>query len=315
MTARPARVGAIDCGTNTLRLLIADVRPGDPPQLSDVVRRMETVRLGEGVDATGLLASAALDRASRVIAEYAEALREHDVSAVRMVATSAVRDARNRDDFTAMVRSHLDVEPDVISGMQEAALTAAGVVSGLDISEPSLVLDIGGGSTEFVRSSGDPGRALGVSTDVGVVRLSERHLHHDPPTLPEADLVRADTLDAVAQAREALGDLKGLRVLGVAGTVTTAVGIALGLRRYDSAAIPGATVSRQQLELVLEWALQTDTAGRAANPVMHPGRAPVFAAGMLILLTILDELGAASVTASETDILDGIALSIRRSER
>ncbi|GAB3295229.1 exopolyphosphatase [Epidermidibacterium keratini] len=304
------RVGAIDCGTNTLRLLIADVADGDPPRLADVVRRMETVRLGEGVDATGVLAPAALERASRALGEYAEQLRETETDQVRMVATSAVRDAANRDDFTAMVRTHLDVEPDVVSGTEEAGLTAAGVVSGLGITGPSLVLDIGGGSTEFVRSSGDPRDAAGISTDIGVVRLSERHLHQDPPTLEQADLVRADTLSAVEQARAELGDLSGLRVLGVAGTVTTAVGIALGLDRYDSATIHGATVSREQLELVLRWALESDTATRTANPVMHPGRAPVFPAGMLILTTILDEIGAACVTASETDILDGIALSI-----
>ena len=310
MSSGVRRVAAIDCGTNTIRLLIADAAEQDGNvRLADVLRTMHTVRLGEGVDTSGVLSVAALTRADAALHEIAGQIAEHRADPVRMVATSATRDAQNRDDFYAMVRRHLRVEPEVISGDEEAALSFAGVLAGLEVAERTLVIDIGGGSTEFILGAG-PGQPAGVSTNIGVVRLTERHLHHDPAEPAEVAAVAADARAAVDQAAAAIGSLRGVPVVGVAGTVTTTVGIALGLDGYDRAAIHGATVPRAAVTDVRRWALGSTLDERLAHPVMHPGRAAVFPAGSIILDEILAATGADAVTASETDILDGIALSI-----
>jgi exopolyphosphatase/guanosine-5'-triphosphate,3'-diphosphate pyrophosphatase len=311
------RVAAIDCGTNSIRLLIADV---DRAGLTDVRREMRIVRLGQGVDRTGRLAPEALERTRVALAEYAGQIREHDAGRVRMVATSATRDATNRDEFTAMVRAELGVDPEVITGQQEAALTFAGAASVLAADDvPLLVVDIGGGSTELVRGGG---RALGPqarlvgslaahSMDVGCVRMTERHLRTDPPTGEQIAATVADVRAAIDAARADVPLDGEFRFIGVAGTVTTIAAIALDLDRYDAAAIHGAAISADQIGDVTQRLLHMRHEQRAALPVMHPGRVDVIGGGALVLRTLVEETGVDEVVASEHDILDGIALSLQ----
>jgi exopolyphosphatase/guanosine-5'-triphosphate,3'-diphosphate pyrophosphatase len=300
------RVAGIDCGTNSIRLLIADVERAG---LTDVVREMRIVRLGQGVDHTGRLAPEALERTRMALADYAATIREHEAERVRMVATSATRDAANRDEFTEMVHAELGAEPEVITGQQEAALTFTGAASALDDAKESLlVVDIGGGSTELVR--GTDGTIRAHSMDVGCVRMTERHLRDDPPT---AEQIAATVADVRAAVRDARADvpLDGpLTFVGVAGTVTTVAAIALRLDRYDAEAIHGSTITAAQIADVAERLLRMTHAERASLPVMHPGRVDVIGGGALVLRTLVEETGVDSVVASEHDILDGIALSL-----
>ncbi|MGI8677856.1 MAG: exopolyphosphatase [Jatrophihabitans sp.] len=299
------RVAAIDCGTNSIRLLIADVIDG---QLTDVVRELQIVRLGQDVDRTGRLAAGALERTRLALADYAESIRTHGAERVRMVATSATRDAENRADFVEMVQGELGVEPEVISGHDEAALSFAGAVSVLP-ADPGvlLVADIGGGSTELVRGGDGPIRAH--SMNVGCVRLTERHLHDDPPTPTQIEAVVADVETAIVVARSDVRLEAGVPFVGVAGTVTTVVGIALGLPAYDSAVIHGARITAAQIEDVVDRLSRMTRAERAALPVMHPGRVDVVVGGALVLRTLVRQIGVHEVVASEHDILDGIALA------
>jgi exopolyphosphatase/guanosine-5'-triphosphate,3'-diphosphate pyrophosphatase len=300
------RVAGIDCGTNSIRLLIADVERAG---LTDVVREMRIVRLGQGVDHTGRLAPEALERTRMALADYAATIREHEAERVRMVATSATRDAANRDEFTEMVHAELGAEPEVITGQQEAALTFTGAASALDDAKGSLlVVDIGGGSTELVR--GTDGTIRAHSMDVGCVRMTERHLRDDPPT---AEQIAATVADVRAAVRDARADvpLDGpLTFVGVAGTVTTVAAIALGLDRYDADVIHGSSITAAQIADVTERLLRMTHAERAALPVMHPGRVDVIGGGALVLRTLVEETGVDAVVASEHDILDGIALSL-----
>ncbi|WP_153506467.1 Ppx/GppA phosphatase family protein [Cumulibacter manganitolerans] len=308
----PERVAAIDCGTNTLRLLVADVDPSAPVPVRQVVREMRTVRLGEGIERTGEFAPAALERTEATMREYAAIIEAHGVpgpGVVRMVATSASRDVRNRDRLVEIARATVGVRPEVVSGDEEGRLTFAGVLSGLPVDEPTVVVDIGGGSTELITGS-RAGVDGAVSTDIGVVRLSERHVHSDPPAGPELARVEADARAAVRAALAELRPVAGRPVVGVAGTATTAAAIAAGLDSYDPASIHGSRVSYPDVVRVLRWSCATDTAGRRAHPAMHPGRASVFPAGMVILDVVLRELAADALVVSESDILDGIALSI-----
>jgi exopolyphosphatase/guanosine-5'-triphosphate,3'-diphosphate pyrophosphatase len=300
------RVAGIDCGTNSIRLLIADVaRSG----LTDVVREMRIVRLGQGVDRTGRLAPEALERTRVALAAYAATIRRHEAERVRMVATSATRDADNREEFTAMVRAELGVDPEVISGQQEAALTFAGAASALAaVTDPLLVVDIGGGSTELVR--GADGTLRAHSMDVGCVRMTERHLRDDPPT-PEQIAATVDDVRAATDHARVDVPLDGpLTFVGVAGTVTTVAAIALGLERYDPEVIHGSTITGAQIKDVTERLLRMTHTERAALPVMHPGRVDVIGGGALVLRTLVEETGVDAVVASEHDILDGIALSL-----
>jgi exopolyphosphatase/guanosine-5'-triphosphate,3'-diphosphate pyrophosphatase len=300
-------VAGIDCGTNSIRLLIADV---DRAGLTDVVREMKVVRLGQDVDRTGRLAPEALERTRVALAEYAAQIREHGAERVRMVATSATRDAANRDEFFAMVRAELGVDPEVITGHQEAALTFAGAVSVLPSGElPMLVADIGGGSTELVRGAG--GELAAHSMDVGCVRMTERHLRDDPPTAAQVEATVADVRAAVDAARADVSLDGPLRFVGVAGTVTTIAAIALELDHYDPVAIHGATISAAQIAEVTRRLLQMTHEQRAALPVMHPGRVDVIGGGALVLRTLVEDTGVDDVVASEHDILDGIALSLQ----
>jgi exopolyphosphatase / guanosine-5'-triphosphate,3'-diphosphate pyrophosphatase len=303
------RVAAIDCGTNSIRLLVADTVDG---RLVDVTREMRIVRLGEGVDHTGSLAPQALERTRAALADYAATIRANGVERVRMVATSATRDAANRDVFVSMVREVLGRDPEVISGREEAALSFAGAVASLrDLRGPVMVADIGGGSTELVVGSPDGAGGLrSRSMDVGCVRMTERHLRSDPPTPDQIEAAVADVRQSIDQVR---GDVPLYDVgafVGVAGTVTTVAAIALGLDRYDAAAIHGRVMSAAEVHDVTARLLAMTHDERAALPVMHPGRVDVIGAGALILRTLVEATGVTEVIASEHDILDGIALSL-----
>ncbi|MFI5890719.1 exopolyphosphatase [Actinoplanes sp. NPDC051513] len=299
------RVAAIDCGTNSIRLLIADVVDG---RVIDVSRRMEIVRLGEGVDRTGRLSDAALARTRKALIGYAAEIAELGITRVRMCATSASRDASNASDFRAMVRAVLGVDPEVITGDEEARLSFAGAVAGLRAEPPYLIFDIGGGSTEFV--TGSEGVEHAISVDIGCVRMTERHLHDDPPTPAQIEAATRDITVAVDTALAAVPGRSAPTVVGLAGTVTTVTALALGLDAYDATRIHHARVSRAAVAKVTADLLGMTVAERLALPVMHPGRADVIGGGALILSIILDRSGHDFVIASEHDILDGIALSI-----
>ncbi|MCF3120776.1 Ppx/GppA family phosphatase [Streptomyces arenae] len=310
------RVAAIDCGTNSIRLLVADADPLTG-ELVDLDRRMEVVRLGQGVDKTGRLAQEALDRTFAACRTYAEVIKEHGAERVRFVATSASRDAENRDDFVRGVLDILGVEPEVISGDQEAEFSFTGATKELtgrdDLAKPYLVVDIGGGSTEFVVGTDRVGAAR--SVDVGCVRMTERHLVRDgvvsdPPTREQLDAIRAD-IDAALDLAEETVPLRQARTLvGLAGSVTTVAAIALGLETYDWSAIHHARIPREQVAAIVDRLSRATHDERAAIPVMHPGRVDVIAAGGLVLLGIMERIGAEEVVVSEHDILDGIGWSI-----
>jgi len=299
------RVAAIDCGTNSIRLLIADVADG---RLVDVARRMEIVRLGEGVDRTGRLSDEALARTRKALIGYAAEIAELGVGAVRMCATSASRDASNAQEFRDMVRGVLGVDPEVITGQEEARLSFVGAVTGLDAGRPYLIVDIGGGSTEFVTGSGDVEHA--VSMDIGCVRMTERHLHGDPPGAAEIEAATADITAAVEAALAAVPGRSARTMVGLAGSVTTVTALAQNLSSYDASRIHHARVSYADVAKVTADLLAMPVARRLALPVIHPGRADVIGAGALILRTIMERSGQSEVVASEHDILDGIAFSL-----
>jgi exopolyphosphatase/guanosine-5'-triphosphate,3'-diphosphate pyrophosphatase len=301
------RVAAVDCGTNSVRLLVADAADGD---LTDVVRDMRIVRLGAGVDRTGRLAPDAIERTRTVLADYAGRIAALDVERVRMVATSATRDAANAAEFHDMVVTTLGIAPEVVSGDEEARLSFAGAVRGLPrvAPPPYLVVDIGGGSTEFVVGHATVERA--VSTDIGCVRMTERHLTDDPPTPAQVEAAEADVTAAVDAALATVAPEPAATLVGLAGSVTTVTALALGLARYDAARIHHARVSDGDVARVTARLLAASRAERLALPVMHPGRADVIGAGALILRVVMQRGGADSVVASEHDILDGIGYSL-----
>jgi len=302
------RVAAIDCGTNSIRLLIAEPGPGG--RLVDVVREMRIVRLGQGVDRTGRLAPEAIERTRLALIEYAELIDKHGASAVRMVATSATRDAANRSDFTEMVRVVLGADPEVITGAEEAELSFTGAVAGLPGAEPPvLVADIGGGSTELVLG----GSSLrSHSMDVGCVRMTERHLHNDPPTAEQIAATVADVRAAIVTASRDVPITEAATFVGVAGTVTTLAALVHGLTSYDPAAIHGSSMTAAQIHDVTAPLLAMTHEQRAALPVMHPGRVDVIGGGAIVLRELVDATGVATVVASEHDILDGTALRLLR---
>lgn len=311
------RVGAIDCGTNSIRLLIADF-DRDSGSLTDVVRRMEIVRLGYGVDKTGVIAPEAMTRTLAQAREYASGCVELGVERVRFVATSASRDARNASEFVAGVRdafAAFGVSPEVISGHEEASLSFRGATGDLradSIPGPYLVVDLGGGSTEFVRGTDDVEQAL--SVDVGCVRMMERHLCSNPATSSEITAAIADIEAAIDQAAEVV-DFQGISALvGVAGSVTTITAHALQLTTYDPVKIHLTQLPADQIIDACTSLLSMTRAERAALGFMHEGRVDVIGAGALVWRTIVQRLqrdaDIASVVTSEHDILDGIALSI-----
>ena len=321
MTAgAPMRVAGIDCGTNSIRLLVADVvrEPDGRPRLTDVHREMRVVRLGEGVDATGRLSSHALDRTWRALADYAAVITASGVVRTRMVATSATRDAGNRADFVEMVRSTLGQDPEVITGDEEAELTFAGAVGDLDpASGPFLVVDIGGGSTELVigervgASNRLPG---GISLDIGCVRITERILRGDPPSSTERDRARRWARQILADGLDRLPVHRVRRLIPVSGTATTVAAAALRLPTYDPARIHLAELPIDRVHTVADTLLGATRAHRAALGYMHPGRVDVIGGGALILSVMIELVAARTpihqVTVSEHDILDGIVLSL-----
>ncbi|MCG7209963.1 Ppx/GppA phosphatase family protein [Streptomyces arenae] len=310
------RVAAIDCGTNSIRLLVADVHP-ETGELVDLDRRMTIVRLGQGVDRTGRLAPEALERTFAACREYAAVIKEHGAERLRFVATSASRDAENRDEFVRGVLDILGVEPEVITGDQEAEFSFTGATRELsgrdDLAKPFLVVDIGGGSTEFV--VGDAHVRAARSVDVGCVRMTERHLVHeghvsDPPTEAETAAMRADIERALDLAEETVPLREARTLVGLAGSVTTLSAIHQDLPEYDSAAIHHSRIPCARVRELTEWLLRSTHAERAAIPSMHPGRVDVIGAGALVLLSIMERVGAEEVVVSEHDILDGIAWSV-----
>jgi len=313
------RVAAIDCGTNSIRLLVADV-PTEGAH-TDLLRRMEVVRLGQGVDATGRLSPEAIERTRLVLAEYADQARELGAERVRMVATSASRDAANRADFEAMVRATLGQLPDVVTGVEEAELSFLGATASLAAAArahgvqpprpPFLVVDIGGGSTEFVLGDAGGVRAAR-SVDVGCVRLTERHLRSDPPPPVEVQAAEADIRAALAQVSTDVPVPEARTLVGLAGSVTTVAALALGLPAYDPVAIHGSRIPVEAVREVTAGLLAATRAQRAASPVMHPGRVDVIGAGALVLRVVMDTFDLAEVVVSEHDILDGIALRLAR---
>jgi exopolyphosphatase / guanosine-5'-triphosphate,3'-diphosphate pyrophosphatase len=319
VTRRPAqvRVAAIDCGTNSIRLLIADIYP-ERTELTDIARQMKIVRLGEDVDRTGRLSEAALDRTIGALREYADLIQQAGPQAVRMVATSATRDAENSQEFVDRVKEVLGVAPEVLSGDEEAWLSFTGATRELagttlvrqgDCAPPYLVTDIGGGSTEFVLGGPDGVRG-GRSVDIGCVRMTERHLHGDPPAAAEVAAATADIDSALALVAGSVPVRQARTLVGLAGSVTTVAGIALGLAHYDSTRIHHSRVSAQQVHEITRQLLSQTRAQRAAIGVMHPGRVDVIGAGALVLDRIMTVFGFSEVLASEHDILDGIAWSL-----
>ena len=336
------RVAAIDCGTNSIRLLIADIQsssPSDqsergrgdsgrdhPSALSDVTRQMRIVRLGEGVDRTGRLSAAALDRTMTALTEYAGLIADAKPEAIRMVATSATRDAANAQEFTDRVLEILGVAPEVITGDEEAWLSFTGATRELagsplagECVPPYLVTDIGGGSTEFVLGGPDEsadrrqvsrGQILGRSVNIGCVRLTERHLHSDPPLPAEIAATSKDIDAGLGQAAAAVPVEQAKTLVGLAGSVTTVAAIALGLDEYDSARTHHSRISAARVHETADALLAMTRAERAAIPVMHPGRVDVIGAGALILDRIMTRFGFTDVLVSEHDILDGIAWSL-----
>lgn len=309
------RVAAIDCGTNSIRLLVVETEEGPDGQvtgLRDLERTMEIVRLGQGVDRTGRLDPAALDRTLTALQGYAERAEQLGASAVRMVATSATRDASNAADFVSGVRGILGVDPEVISGDEEAALSYRGATAGVSehlAPSPRLVVDIGGGSTEIVFGSG-PTVLAARSVDIGCVRMTERHLDADPPTHEQVEATRADVDAAIALASVAVPLDRARSLVGLAGSVTTVAAIHLGLEEYDPRAIHGSLVPAAEVRRISDMLLAMPHRERALIPVMHPGRVDVIAAGALVLRRIVDATGVRQVVVSEHDILDGIAWSL-----
>ena len=302
------RLAAIDCGTNSIRLLVADhdVAAGT---LTDRLRRTELVRLGQDVDRTGRLAPEAIERTRVALASYAADCKQEQVEKVRMVATSATRDAANRDDFRAMVLRTLEVEPEVISGREEAELSFVGAVRELtDAAAPRLIADVGGGSTELVLGDGTVDAAC--SMDIGSVRLTERHLHDDPPTAGQIAAAERDLDDALTAARRDVPIERARTFVGVSGTVTTVSALAQGLDRYDPARTHHSHIPAAAVRKTADWLLRSTRAERAAKAVIQPGRVDVIGAGALILRMLIEQVGASEVVVSEKDILDGIAWSI-----
>ncbi len=303
------RVAGIDCGTNSIRLLVAELTGSG---LVELDRQMRVVRLGEGVDRTGRLAPQALRRTRAALTDYVEVIRGFGAERVRMVATSATRDAANAEDFGAMVREVLGAEPEVITGLAEARLSFLGAAAGLPpLPDPVLLADIGGGSTELVLgSTADREVRAAHSMDVGCVRMTERHLRTDPPAPAEVEATLADLRSALERAAVDVPLAEARSFVGVAGTVTTIAAIALELPAYDPQAIHGSVIGYPQVAAVTERLLGMTREQRAALPVMHPGRVDVIGGGALVLRTVMEFAGVAEVIASEQDILDGIALSL-----
>ncbi|HEX7589735.1 MAG TPA: Ppx/GppA phosphatase family protein [Demequinaceae bacterium] len=312
------RVAAIDCGTNSLRLLVADVDPATGT-LRDVTREMVVVRLGEGVDRTGLFAPAALERTFAAVDAYAETCRALGAEAIRFVATSASRDAANSDLLVAGVERRLGVVPEVISGEEEARLSFAGATRALapGLEAPFLVVDLGGGSTELVLGGREPEYAH--SMNVGCIRLAERHLSADPARASEIELAVRDIREALDAAARDVPLARAGTLVGVSGTVTTITARVLGLDAYRPERIDGSILRIDDVVAAADDLLGMTRGARAALPFMHPGRVDSIGAGALVWREVVlrvrrevEDAGGSleTVATSEHDILDGIALAL-----
>ena len=302
------RVAAIDCGTNSIRLLIADI---DGNNFREVVRDMEIVRLGQGVDETGQFHPDAIARTLAAVDKFAAEIAKRGVEKIRFCATSATRDATNRHLFIDGVRERLGIELEVISGDEEAALSFTGAIKDLDPSNgPFLVVDIGGGSTEFVFGASTVEAAR--SVNIGCVRMTERHFASDPATAQQIELARTDIQAAIAQAAAVVPITKAKTLVAVAGTATTVAAAALDLPEYDRYAIHLSRISAQQTHDAATMFATSTREQRLALGYMHPGRVDVIAAGSLVLSEIMKATGAREFVASESDILDGMAFSLAR---
>jgi exopolyphosphatase/guanosine-5'-triphosphate,3'-diphosphate pyrophosphatase len=305
---QPMRVAAIDCGTNSIRLLIADI---DGKNFREVVRDMEIVRLGQGVDETGQFHPDAIARTLAAVDKFATEIAKRGVEKIRFCATSATRDATNRHLFIDGVRERLGIELEVISGDEEAALSFTGAIKDLDPSNgPFLVVDIGGGSTEFVFGTSTVEAAR--SVNIGCVRMTERHFASDPATPEQIEAARSDIQAAIAQAVDVVPITKAKTLVAVAGTATTVAAAALDLPEYDRYAIHLSRISAQQTHDAATMFATSTREQRLALGYMHPGRVDVIAAGSLVLSEIMKATGASEFVASESDILDGMAFSLAR---
>lgn len=311
-----ARVAAIDCGTNSIRLLVADVTKRDDGTawLRDVHREMKIVRLGQGVDATGRLNPEAIQRTREALLDYLTIMRRKGVEVARMVATSATRDASNRDEFFGMTETILGAPAEVITGDEEASLSYLGAVADLDPDEgPFLVTDLGGGSTEFVLGSGTEVEAAR-SMDIGCVRLTERYLRSDPPGMAEIEEAEAFARQEIKKAFEVVPVEKTRTWIGVAGTVTTLSALVQGHEVYNSDEIHLSRITLDSVREITDRILLMTHNERAALGPMHPGRVDVICGGVIVLRAIAEELsnraGIDALVCSEHDILDGIAFSL-----
>jgi len=305
---QPMRVAAIDCGTNSIRLLIADI---DGNNFREVVRDMEIVRLGQGVDETGQFHPDAIARTLAAVDKFAAEIAKRGVEKIRFCATSATRDATNRHLFVDGVRDRLGIELEVISGDEEAALSFAGAIKDLDPSNgPFLVVDIGGGSTEFVFGTSTVEAAR--SVNIGCVRMTERHFASDPASVQQIESARTDIQAAIAQAAAVVPITQAKTLVAVAGTATTVAAAALNLPEYDRYAIHLSRISAQQTHDAATMFATSTREQRLALGYMHPGRVDVIAAGSLVLSEIMKATGATEFVASESDILDGMAFSLAR---
>jgi len=302
------RVAAIDCGTNSIRLLIADI---DGINFREVVRDMEIVRLGQGVDETGQFHPDAIARTLAAVDKFAAEIAKRGVEKIRFCATSATRDATNRHLFVDGVRERLGIELEVITGEEEAALSFAGAIKDLDPTNgPFLVVDIGGGSTEFVFGTSTVEAAR--SVNIGCVRMTERHFASDPATAQQIELARTDIQAAIAQAAAVVPITKAKTLVAVAGTATTVAAAALELPEYDRYVIHLSRITAQQTHDAATMFATSNREQRLALGYMHPGRVDVIAAGSLVLSEIMKATGATEFVASESDILDGMAFSLAR---
>jgi exopolyphosphatase/guanosine-5'-triphosphate,3'-diphosphate pyrophosphatase len=305
---QPMRVAAIDCGTNSIRLLIADI---DGSNFREVVRDMEIVRLGQGVDETGQFHPDAIARTLAAVDKFAAEIAKRGVEKIRFCATSATRDATNRHLFVDGVRDRLGIELEVISGDEEAALSFTGAIKDLDPSSgPFLVVDIGGGSTEFVFGTSRVEAAR--SVNIGCVRMTERHFASDPATAEQIESARTDIQAAIAQAAAIVPITQAKTLVAVAGTATTVAAAALNLPEYDRYAIHLSRISAKQTHDAATMFATSAREQRLALGYMHPGRVDVIAAGSLVLSEIMKSTGASEFVASESDILDGMAFSLAR---
>jgi exopolyphosphatase / guanosine-5'-triphosphate,3'-diphosphate pyrophosphatase len=306
--SRLVRVAAIDVGTNSTRLLVAEQSPGG---YRSIDRRTIITRLGQGVGRSGVLNRDALERTFETIADYAAACGEYGVDRLRVTGTSAVRDAANRDEFFVGVRRLTGREPELLTGEQEARAAFLGTASDLS-TNGKLVVDIGGGSTELIAGHSEP-EAL-VSLDIGCVRMFERHLHSDPPTKEELDELRADVTTTLKKARSELTVDPNAILVGVAGTVTQLATLKAGVPVYDPDVTHHAVMSHGDVRLLSRRLASLSIDQRKRIPALDPGRADVIVAGAEILLAVMEVFDFPEVLVSERDILDGLVIQLLEAE-